>query len=216
MILRSILIYVLLIVGFQGASAETLKLSLTHFTDTNGKEPAGGWSTDSDGALHLKGKGGNLISKLNCTNFILEWEWKVAAGANNGIKYWVTNVDGKGDWLGIEYQMIDDDKHPDGLRGGSHTTASFYDIQEPEPGKPVRPAGEWNSSRIVVKNGRLEHWLNGKRVGNADTNSEDWKRRVAASKFKNKSGFASGAGRIMLTDHQDETWFRSLRLTLTQ
>jgi hypothetical protein len=194
-------------------AADAVTLTLADFTDAHGAAPSGGWSTDADGTIHLAGKGGgNLISKNEYENFTLEWEWKVAPGGNNGVKYWVTKVGGK-EWLGIEYQMIDDAKHPDGIKGGSHTTASIYDIKEPAKDKAAKPAGEWNTSRIVVQNGKIEHWLNGQLAAEADTKSDEWKARIAASKFKNKEGFAPGKGRLMLTEHGDETWYRKIRLT---
>lgn len=195
------------------AAADAVPLTLADFTDTKGEKPSGGWTAESDGTIHLAGKGGgNLISKNDYENFVLEWEWKLMPGGNNGVKYWVTKVGGK-EWLGIEYQMIDDSKHPDGLKGGSHTTASIYDIKEPLPDKALKPAGEWNQSRIVVQDGKIQHWLNGKLAAEADTRSDDWKARIAASKFRNKEGFAPGKGRIMLTEHGDETWFRKIRVT---
>jgi hypothetical protein len=120
-------------------------------------------------------------------------------------------VGGK-EWLGIEYQMIDDAKHPDGLKGGSHTTASIYDIKVPNADKPMKKIGEWNSSRVLVKDGKIEHWLNGSLVCEADTKSAEWPTLIAASKFKNKVGFAPGAGRIMLTDHGDKVWFKNIRI----
>jgi hypothetical protein len=192
-------------------SAEPTPLRLENFTDAQGAAPSGGWSSEGDSIIHLKGKGGMLVSKEEYTNFILEWDWKLADKANNGIKYWVTKVGGK-EWLGIEYQMIDDHGHPDGIKGGSHATAAFYDIKAPIEDKGLKPIGEWNSSKVVVQDGKLEHWLNGKLVAEADALSDDWKQRIAASKFKNKEGFAPGKGRIMLTDHNDETWFRNIRI----
>lgn len=177
----------------------------------DGKKPGAGWKI-ANGELHLDGTpGGILLSDKEYTNFEFEWEWKVESGGNNGVKYWVTKVGGK-EWLGIEYQMIDDSKHPDGLKGGSHVTASIYDIKEPAKDKPLNPPGEWNQSRVVVKDGKIEHYLNGKLVCEADTKSAEWKTRIAASKFKNKVGFAPGHGHIMITDHTDKTWYRNIRV----
>jgi hypothetical protein len=192
-------------------AADPAPLTLKDFTDTNGAAPQAGWVKESDGSIHLAGKGGNLISKGEYGNFELEWEWKVSAGGNNGVKYWVTKIGGK-EWLGIEYQMIDDAKHADALKGGNRTTASFYDIKEPAKDKAVKPAGEWNKSKVVVNQGKIQHWLNGKLAVEADTASEEWKAGIAKSKFKDKPGFAPGKGRIMLTDHNDETWFRNIRV----
>jgi hypothetical protein len=194
-------------------SAAPVTLTLNDFTSLNGDRPAAGWTTESDGIIHLSGKGaGALITKDEYSDFQLEWDWKLGPKGNNGIKFWVTKVGGK-EWLGIEYQMIDDGGHPDGLRGGSHSTASIYDIKEPVADKALKPVGEWNHSKIIVKAGKIEHWLNGKLACEADTATSEWKERIAKSKFKNKEGFAPGKGRIMLTEHGDETWFKNLTLT---
>ena len=185
--------------------------SFAGWSGPEGKAPEAGWIIE-DGALHLNGtKGGMLLSEKEYTSFELEWEWKIEEGGNNGVKYWVTKVGGK-ELLGIEYQMIDDAKHPDGLKGGSHTTASIYDIKVPNADKPMKKIGEWNSSRVVVKDGKIEHWLNGSLVCAADTKSAEWPTLIAASKFKNKVGFAPGTGRIMLTDHGDKVWFKNIRI----
>ena len=186
--------------------------TLAGWTLADGKAPGPGWAVEEGGVLHLAGKGaGLLLSEKEYSSFDLEWEWKVAEGGNNGIKYWVTKVGGK-EWLGIEYQMIDDFKHPDGLKGGSHNTGSIYDIYDSAKDKVLKPVGEWNSSRVVVKDGKIEHWLNGKLCSSADSKTEDWKEHIAKSKFKSKEGFAPGRGKLMLTEHGDPTWFRNIRI----
>jgi hypothetical protein len=184
--------------------------SFAGWTGADGAAPGPGWSI-ADGELRLDGKGGNLFSELEFADFELEWEWKLEEGGNNGVKYWVTKVGGK-EWLGIEYQMLDDEKHPDGKNGAKRRTASFYDIDAPVEGTKPKPSGEWNLSRVVAKDGKLQHWLNGELVGEADTRSETWKAKIGESKFKAKEGFAPGKGRIMLTDHSDRTWFRNIRV----
>lgn len=180
------------------------------WTSLDGKEPGPGWKV-VDGCLHLQGRGGNLLSKEEYESFELEWQWKISKGGNNGIKYWVTNVGGR-DWLGIEYQMIDDGVHPDGTIGSSHATASFYDIKAAPRDKPLHPAGEWNQSRVIAKNGKLQHYLNGKLVVEIDTRSPEWQQALGKSKFRGKEGFAPGKGRLMLTDHSDPVWYRNIRI----
>ena len=192
-------------------AAEPVTLTLKDFTSATGGSPGAGWE-EKDGVIALTGKGaGILLSKEEYSSFELEWEWKLAEGGNNGIKYWVTKIGGK-EWLGIEYQMIDDFKHPDGLRGGSHNTGSIYDLKDSTKDKILKPVGEWNSSRVVVKNGVIEHYLNGKLSSTVDTKSGEWKDCVAQSKFKNKEGFAPGHGKLMLTEHGDPCWFRNFRI----
>jgi hypothetical protein len=206
------LAFALLAVAALLHAADPVTLTLADFTNANGGPPSSGWVTESDGTIHLAGKGaGLLVSKAEYSSFELEWEWKLAEGGNNGIKYWVTKVGGK-EWLGIEYQMIDDNKHPDGLRGGSHNTASIYDIKDSAKDKVLKPIGEWNSSRVVVKDGVIEHYLNGKLASTLDTKTDEYKERIAKSKFKNKEGFAPGHGKLMLTEHGDPTWFRNIRI----
>jgi len=180
------------------------------WTSLDGKEPGPGWKV-VDGCLHLQGRGGNLLSQEEYESFELEWQWKIGKGGNNGIKYWVTDVGGR-DWLGVEYQMIDDGVHPDATIGSSHATASFYDIKAAPRDKPLHPAGEWNESRVIAKNGTLQHYLNGKLVVEIDTRSPEWQQALSKSKFRGKKGFAPGKGRLMLTDHSDPVWYRKIRI----
>jgi hypothetical protein len=211
---KTSLAILLLALGLSAGAGEPVSLfdgkTFAGWTGLDGKAPGKGWSI-ADGVLQLDGEGGNLISEKEYTNFDFQWEWKISEAGNNGVKYWVAKVGGK-DWLGIEYQMLDDEKHPDGKNGAKRLTASFYDIQASTVEVPVKPVGEWNSSRIVVKDGKLQHWINGVLVGEADTNSDDWKAKIAESKFKGKEGFAPGKGHIMLTDHKDKTWYRNIRI----
>ena len=198
-------------------AGEKVTLSLADFTDGNGGAPGAGWKTEEGGVMHLAPQKGTsfLISKKDYSSFEMEWDWKLDAAGNNGIKYWVTNIKdakGKGEWLGIEYQMIDDDKHPDGLKGGSHNTGSIYDLIDSAKDKVKKLIGEWNHSRVLIKDGKIEHFLNGKLCSSVDTKTDEWKAAVAKSKFKNKKGFGPGNGKLMLTEHGDPCWFKNLTI----
>lgn len=196
------------------AAADPVALTLGDFTSLKGEAPSEKWVAEADGTIHLTGKGaGYLLSKGEYENFELEWEWKIVPGGNNGVKYWVTKIGEKGELLGIEYQMIDDEGNEDGRKGGVRSTAALYDIVPPLADKAYKPAGEWNTSKVIVDHGKIQHWLNGKLAAEADTTAPEWKERVALSKFKTKVGFAPGKGKIMLTEHGAETWFRNLRVT---
>lgn len=216
--MNRLLASLLLALGASALSAgEPVKLTLDDFTDPKGEKPGIGWST-ADGVIQLTpAKGATfLISKKDYSSFELTWEWKLAEGGNNGIKYWVNSFPGKNgaaNWLGIEYQMIDDNKHPDGLKGGSHNTGSIYDLIDSAKDKILKPIGEWNSSRVLIKDGKIEHFLNGKLVSSVDTKSPEWQAAVAKSKFKSTKGFGPGHGKLMLTEHGDPCWFRNLVIT---
>jgi hypothetical protein len=171
----------------------------------------GGWEV-VDGCLHLPagGKGGDLATDRSFGDFELELEWRVAPGANSGVKYRVAETEGAGYMLGPEFQVLDDERHPDG-KAPITSAGSLYAVMVPE-GKALRPVGEFNRSRIVARGDRIEHWLNGLRVVETTIGSPAWEQRKAASKFASVEGFAIGRGVIGLQDHGDEVWFRSIRL----
>ena len=180
-------------------------------------KPAGmpvgeGWKVE-DGLLHkLPGvKGGDIISVRQFTDFELEWEWRLAPGANNGLKYCVTEQ--RPGAPGYEYQMIDDQSEKIKTQVPKILTASFYEVLAPAVDKPLKPAGEWNVSRIVIRGDSVEHWLNGQRVLEYVFGSDAVKAGVADSKFKKFPDFGTKlTGHIMLTDHNDEAWYRTVRI----
>lgn len=173
--------------------------------------PDAGWAIE-DGTLRTipKVKGADLITRKKFGDFEFTWEWRVAPGGNSGVKYFVTEE--RPQSPGHEYQMIDDAGYP-GTLTPQQLTAAFYDVLPAAADKPVRPGGEWNSSRIVVRGTRVEHWLNGSNVLTYDLGSQAVKAGLATSKFKDQPRFGEKvAGHIMLTYHQDACWFRNLRI----
>lgn len=209
-----------LLMAFHATAAEPAALfngkDLSGWTTADGKPAtasASGWSVE-DGALRRAGKAGDIFTAEEYGDFTLTWEWKIAAGGNSGVKYRVRSYPGKGP-LGFEYQLLDDVKHSDAKVGPQRQTASLYDILPPDAAaKHLKAPGEWNTSKIVVSGTRIEHWLNGVKVLETDTASEEFKKARAASKFKDVKGFGENAkGRVMLQDHGDEVWFRNILLT---
>jgi len=174
--------------------------------------PAKGWKVEDRILKKIGGEhGGDIITEETFDNFELSWEWRISKGGNNGIKYLVT--EDRPSAPGPEYQMIDDAANEDGKVGPKHATASFYDVLAPSPHQPLKPAGEWNSSRVLIQGNHVEHWLNGKKVLEYELSSDSVKAAVAKSKFRNAPHFGEKIkGHIMLTDHQDECWFRDIRI----
>ncbi|NBV46304.1 MAG: DUF1080 domain-containing protein [Planctomycetia bacterium] len=190
--------------------------SLAGWMAADGSEGTAGWEI-TDGVFHLRSdavrkengaKAGHLVTRETFGDFQLAFEWKVAPGGNSGIKYRVRRYGTR--WLGCEYQIYDDVGArviPDRNRSGA-----LYDLFEPAADKVLHPAGEWNSARILVKSGHVEHWLNGQRIVSADVGNPEWERRIAESKFNDVPDFARNTrGRFMLTSHGSEVWYRNFR-----
>lgn len=162
-------------------------------------------------ATNHSGGGGDIITLAQFNDFEFSFEWRVAKGGNSGVKYFVTEE--RGGPIAHEYQVLDDDKHPDASIGTHRRTAAFYDVLPPNEQKQLRPVGEFNHSRILVKGNLVEHWLNGKKVLSYELDSEPLKVAIAKSKFKNVSGFGKKLkGHILLQDHGDEVCYRNLKI----
>lgn len=175
--------------------------------------PDKGWSIE-DGALKVAsgGGGGDIVTVEEYGDFELQLEFKVAPGANSGIMYRVTEAY---DWpwmTGPEFQILDDAVHADG-KNPLTSVGSVYALYAPGADKAVNPPGEWNTATIRVEGGTLTHALNGKAVVECRMDGQEWKDKIAASKFKDMPGFGIQArGRIALQDHGDNVWFRNIRV----
>lgn len=174
--------------------------------------PIKGWVVQDGVIFHGKAAGGgDIVTAEQFDNFELTWEWKIGEVGNSGLKY---NLPDSKKGVGFEYQMIDDEKHPDGIRGGKlHQTAGLYDLIEPSAERKVKPVGEWNESRVLVDGNHVEQWINGTKTVTFEMGSEELKALVAKSKFKGAAGFGLKAkSPILLQDHGDEVSVRSVKL----
>ncbi|QJW88637.1 DUF1080 domain-containing protein [Spirosoma taeanense] len=191
------------------------------------KFPEKGWNVE-DGMLIIQQSDGSeshsfgdIVTTGEYSDFDLTFDFKLTEGANSGLKYFVEEhtPKPKGSAFGLEYQVLDDDKHPDAKMGrdGNRTVGSLYDLI-PASGKKANPIGEWNTGRVVSKGKHVEHWLNGKKVVDYERGSENFRKLVAMSKYKAPEYNASGRfgeapkGHILLQDHGNRVAFRNIKI----
>ena len=186
-------------------------------TSAGWKKPSGrpfpekGWVIEN-GVLSVDpaGKGGDIITEEQFSDFELSIEFRVSKGANSGIKYFIL----PGGNYGCEFQILDDDNHPDAKLGnpGTRLQGGLYDVIPPKD-KKDKPIGEWNHARIISKGNHVEHWLNGKKIVEFERGSDAFKAMVAKSKFKDNEKWSTPVQTpILLQDHGDVVSFRNIKI----
>ena len=191
------------------------------------KFPGKGWDV-KDGMLTIQqsdGKEaaafGDIVTEAEYSDFDLMFDFQLTDGANSGVKYFVVEHQPKpkGSAFGLEFQVLDDDKHPDAKLGrdGNRTVGSLYDLM-PASGKKANSIGEWNTGRVVSKGVHVEHYLNGKKVVEYERGNAAFREAVAMSKYKAPEYNASGRfgeapkGHILLQDHGNRVSYRNVKV----
>jgi Domain of Unknown Function (DUF1080) len=188
--------------------------------------PKSGWSI-VDGMFHTESTGGkesaaagDIITVDKFSKFEVSVDFKLTQGANSGLKYFVQpNLNqGAGSAFGLEFQMLDDENHPDAKLGrdGNRTIGSLYDIITANKDKKPSPIGQWNTALVKTDGKKTEHWLNGMLVVSYDRTTDEFKALVAKSKYADKKyGGHFGeweSGHILLQEHGDEVWFKNVKI----
>jgi hypothetical protein len=195
--------------GWRGYNAPNATTKKTDTSDTLWKVEDGLLTVQPSHEGDTKGHR-DIITTGTYREFDLRWEWKVAQGGNSGVKYFV--LEDQPAAIGHEYQLIDDERHPDAKIGPHRQTAALYDVL-PAHDRPMKPAGEWNTSEVIVKGNHVEHILNGKKVLEYELDSPELRAGVAKSKFKDIARFGKPQdGHILVQDHGDQVWYRNVRI----
>lgn len=185
--------------------------------------PPTGWEI-KDGVLLINESGGgesatvgDIITTEKYSNFELQLDFKITEGANSGVKTFVDPElnKGEGSAIGPEFQILDDQRHPDAKLGrdGNRTIGSLYDMQTAPATKRVMPIGTWNHARILSEDKQLTYWLNGQKTLDIKRGSKEWRDLVAISKYKIWPNFGElEKGHILLQDHGNEVFYKNLKI----
>ena len=201
--------------GWRGARSE-------HFPDHGWFIRDGAFGVEASGGREST-NGGDIVTTRVYRDFELKLEFRIANGANSGIKYFVdpelTRKEGSA--IGLEFQLLDDANNQERVLGvaGNHRVGSLYDLIAAEnlssPGspKPVPTVGQWSRARILSRGSHVEHWLDGVKVVEYERGSQMFRALVTHSKWNDMKGYGLAvSGPILLQDHGDEVWFRSIKL----
>jgi hypothetical protein len=154
---------------------------------------------------------GDLVSDRQFDSFELTLEWKISPGGNSGIFYWANEGTPEIYMNAPEMQVLDNTTHPDG-KSPLTSAGSLYGLY-PAPQDAVKPVGEWNEVRLVVKGSKVQHWLNGRKLVDVDFDSKEMKDKIKASKFAQWEPFAKARrGHIGLQEHGGDVWFRNIAI----
>jgi hypothetical protein len=180
-------------------------------------KPSKSWEVNN-GTLHSKGSAANygsinadLMTKDQYDNFELSVDYKISPKGNSGILYLVTEALESSYLSGPEYQIIDDINFLEKLEDWQKTGANY--AMNPAPDAEPKAVGEWNTARIIVNKGHVEHWLNWKKIVEYEIGSEEWKKNKMNGKFKDATGYGMAKkGYIALQDHGSEAWFKNVKI----
>lgn len=173
-------------------------VSLDAFTGIGDGGLPASWQIDGDTLRVVPGKDRpSLRTKETFRSFELAFEWKAPPKGNSGVKYRIFALmaysTGSTDALAFEYQLADDDGDPGAIANPMERSGALYSQIAPAT-KAVKPVGEFNESRIVVRGRQIEHWLNGVKVVDYEAETE------------------SLDGPIVFQNHRTDFWFRNIRI----
>lgn len=194
--------------------------SAGNWTTARGEKfPVKGWGIEDDMIVANPDPahrgGSDIITTGKYENFIFSFEFHLTPGANGGVKYFVNPGTFRDNSIGCEFQVLDDEKHPDAKAGvaGNRTCASLYDLIRADKEEANYRIDDWNTAMIVVDGKHVEHWLNGVKVLEYERDNQEFNALVSTSKFNPNPGFGNfSLGHILIQNHQDKVYYKNIKI----
>ena len=192
--------------------------TMNGWRDYNGTGVTAPWVVE-DGTLSALGKGsdstGYIVTDKQYENFELKFDWKIAQGGNSGLLYHVLERPQYPTpyMTGPEYQVVDNEGFRNPLADWQMACAD-YAMHVADPAKTkLKPAGQWNTAKIVFDNGHVEHWVNGEKVVEFEAWTDDWFDRKNSGKWDDYHEYGlAHKGVFSLQDHGDRSWYRNIKI----
>lgn len=159
------------------------------------------------------------ITTQSFTNFELSVDFKYDKNATGGIEYLMNQ---NAPFSNLEFQIIDEANHSDAKKGvnGNHLIGALYDLIPPtnlseanSTERRIAWEDVYNRARIVVKNQKVEHWLNEIKIVEYDLTTQAFQALIQHSIFKNSKNFGKHSnGKIRLKVDHGKIDFKNVKV----
>lgn len=144
-------------------------------------------------------KEGESIDFAEAEKFDLKFEFNLTTASEGGVQYFSNEKN-----IPCIFQIFDNDALPKEAQNVNQSLASLknriasQNLCVPERERDFRGLGNWNTGRIIVQNGKIEHWMNGFKMVETEIQklNLDLKNETPQISIQNKKG---------------EIYFRSIR-----
>jgi Domain of Unknown Function (DUF1080) len=187
-----------------GAEEPTATRSLFNGTDLTGW--TGGGYIVENGAIVCTPEGKNLVTEQTFSNYVLEFDFKLPAGGNNGLGIHYPGT-GDGAYVGMEIQVLDNSDPQYSTLKDYQFNGSLYTLA-PAKKTGLKPVGEWNHEKVTVSGSGIVVELNGEIILRA--NLDD-----LSAKHPEHQGAKRRAGHLAWLGHGDRVAFKNIQILET-
>lgn len=153
------------------------------------------------------GSGGNLYTEKEYSNFVLQFEFQLTPGANNGLGIHAP-LEGDAAYVGKELQILDNTAEKYAELEPYQYHGSVYGVIPAKRGFQ-KPVGEWNEQEVIVEGSKVKVILNGTAIVDGDFLEAS---KEGTMDGKDHPGLQRSKGHIGFLGHGDVLSFRNIRI----